>query len=88
MTRESVDGIELVSFGSPIDLLRTHTGGKEVTKLEVITVSGAATLTGKTKGSGDTARTFTVAAGTVIELPFRTIDSVSSVTRVRVFWGE
>lgn len=86
MTREPSDGIELTSFSSAIDLLRSVTSGKEVVKLEVLAVSATATLTGKTKGSGETARVFTVAAGTTIELPFRTIDSVSNVTRVRIYW--
>jgi hypothetical protein len=81
------DCIELSDFSSPIDLLRSHTGGKEVIMIEVVAGGAAAQLLCKTAGSGSTARTYSVATGTKLELQARTIDSVTDVTKVRVFWA-
>jgi hypothetical protein len=83
----AADAIELTSFASAIDLLRDVTGGCEVLAIRVITAAAGASITGKTKGSGDVARVFTVAAGDDLPLAMRTIDTVTNVTRVRVYWG-
>jgi hypothetical protein len=82
------DCVELSDFSSLIDLLRSHTGGKEVIMIEVVAAAeSGGSIVCKTAGSGATARTYSVATGSKLELQARTIDSVTDVTKVRVFWA-
>lgn len=66
--------------------LLSVTGGKDVIGFKIVTATAGASLVGKTASSGDTARTFTVASGEEIPVSLRTIDSVTNVTRVRIYW--
>ncbi len=79
-TCSAADAIELTDFGAAINLYAVY---GEIQ--DVLIVAGSGSITGKTKDSGDTARTFTVAAGEKLGVQLRTIDSVVGVTRVRVY---
>ncbi len=86
MSAKSTDAIPLTVFTSPINLI-DYTKGQEIDRLVIVSVSGAATITGKTAGSGSTARTVPVLAGDQVNVQFRTIDSVVGVTAIRLEFG-
>lgn len=82
------DAVELTSFTSAIDLLRTVTGGKEVVRAKVVTATAGATITCKTKSSRTDARTLHVSQGDELNIALRTIDSATNVTALRIEWGD
>lgn len=92
MAARATDGVELTSFGSPVNLLKLpeNADGRDIELLEVLTVgaAGTHTITVKTKGSGGATRTYNVTAGSELKMQIRSIESVSDVTAVRVSWGE
>jgi hypothetical protein len=80
------DMIELTSFGSAIDILRTHTDGSETLGMDIITATSGASVVVRTANSGSTNRTLTVVQGDRIEGKFRSIQSVTNVTKIRLYW--
>lgn len=90
MAASSTDGVELSSFGSSIDILRLpeNADQRDIDSLTIVTAGAGATITLRTKGSGNSSRTYNVVQGDRLDLQVRTIVSVSNVTLVRVLWGE
>lgn len=86
MAARSSDALEYTSFTSAIDLYAVK--DRDIEKLEVVAATAGATITCRTKGSGDTNRVYNVAQGDKLELQIRSIQSVLNVTRVRVSWGD
>lgn len=86
MSARATDAIEYSSFASEIDLYTVK--GRDIESIDILTASAGATITGKTKGSVEVARTYHVTQGTPLSLAMRTIDSVSGVTLIRVNWGD
>lgn len=85
MAARSGDAIEYADFSAPIDLFVAG-GGKELEKLEIVEVSGSATVTVAT-ATGSANRTLTVEKGTELPVQIRAIVSVSGVTRVRAYFS-
>jgi hypothetical protein len=85
MAAKSSDCYGYTTFSSAIDL-HAQTKGQEIDRLVIVAATGTSTITGKTSASGATARTVGVLAGDVLDVQFRTIDSVSGVTSVRIEW--
>jgi hypothetical protein len=84
MSARSEDALEYSTFSSAIDLYAVK--GRDIEKLEI--VAGTGTITCLTKGSPTVNRVYTVAPGDVLDVEIRSIVSVSSVTRVRAYFGE
>jgi hypothetical protein len=79
------DRIPKTSFGAAIDLATTYED--KVQGFVVTAGSGTMTVTYKTKGSGATARTETVALNIPVLCQVTSIDSVSGVTELVVLIG-
>lgn len=81
----AVDAIDYTSFGSAIDLFAVKK--RDIQGIRIVTVATTPTITVTVAGEGSSARTLSVASGEFLPLRVRTIESVSDVTRVRVYWG-
>ncbi|MEN6535497.1 MAG: hypothetical protein ABFD89_17670 [Bryobacteraceae bacterium] len=79
------DSLEYSSFTSAIDLYAVK--GRYIDSLEILTVSGSATITVAMSDSAAN-RTLTVIAGTVLNSKITQIVSVSGVTLVRANWAD
>lgn len=90
MAAKATDALDITSFTSPVNLLRLpeNTEQRDIERLEIVAATVGASIVCRTKGSGDTNRTYSVAQGDKLELQIRSIQSVTNVTRVRACWGE
>jgi DNA/RNA endonuclease YhcR with UshA esterase domain len=84
MAARSNDALEYTTFTSAIDLYAVK--GRDIEKLVV--VAGTGTITCLTKGSPEVNRVYSVAPGDVLDVQIRSIVSVSSVTKVRAYFGD
>ena len=87
MAARAIDALELLTFGSPVDLLGAVTGGKETEWIQIVAAGASATITVTTPGSGSTNRVYNVGQGDTLNLQVRSIQSVVNVTKIRVGWG-
>lgn len=81
-TGPATDLIEYTSFGSAISL--TAVKGEPARLLRAVTGDGSVSV--KMAGSGNTARTITLNAGDFEVGQFTSIESVTTITRIRVGW--
>lgn len=86
MSAPACDAIEYSTFSSAVDLYAVK--DRDIYRVTIVAASTGATMTVRTRESGDTNRVLNVAQGDVLELAVRSIQSVSGVSAVRVEWQD
>lgn len=86
MSAPACDAIEYSTFSSAVDLYAVK--GRDIYRMTVLAASAGATMTVRTRLSGDTNRVLNVAQGDVLPLAIRSIQSVSGVSSIRVEWQD
>jgi len=84
-TGPAVDVQEYTSFSPAIDLVAVHK--RPIQGILIVAASAGATID-VTMPDGTATRQLNVAAGEWLPIRANTIETVSGVTRVRVYWGQ
>jgi len=86
MSAPACDAIEYSDFASALDLYAVK--DRDVYRVVVLAATEGATMTVRTRASGDTNRVLNVAQGDELPIAIRSIQSVSGVSSVRVEWQD
>lgn len=80
----AVDVIDYTDFGAAIDLMAVHR--RDVQFVEIVAATtGASIVVSLPEATAN--RTLAVSQGDKLPIRARSIESVTNVTRVRVYWG-
>lgn len=86
MSAPACDALEYSTFSSAIDLYAVK--GRDIYGLTILAAVPGASITVRTRESGDTNRVLNVSQGDTLRLAIRSIQSVSGVSSIRVEWQD